>query len=170
LTLNLKEMKKNILYCLLTLISLRAASQTGAEKEAVMAPIRQLFEGMKQGDSARVHGAFVENATLMSVMSDKNGHPLLRPEAMEKFFDAIGTAHAEIWNEMIWDVQVKVDARFAQAWANYAFYADKKFSHCGVDAFHLFKGYDGHWRIFHLADTRRMEGCTVPPSIQDQFK
>jgi len=163
-------MKKNILLTLVVLISVTAFSQTSPESEAVKIPIRQLFEGMKLGDSAKVHRAFVNSATLVSVMTDKNGRPLLRPEPLAQFLVAIGIPHTETWNEMIWDVEVEVDGGFAQAWAKYAFYADKKFSHCGVDAFHLFKGEDGLWRIFHLADTRRKEGCNVPSSIQDQFK
>jgi hypothetical protein len=57
----------------------------------------------------------------------------------------------------------------AQAWCDYAFYVDKSYSHCGVDAFQLFKGKDG-WKIFHLADTRRKTGCTIPKEIQDKHK
>jgi hypothetical protein len=44
---------------------------------------------------------------------------------------------------------------------NYAFFAGDTFSHCGVNAFQLFKGADG-WKIFHIADTRRREGCEMP--------
>jgi hypothetical protein len=58
----------------------------------------------------------------------------------------------------------------AQAWMKYAFYIGKQFSHCGADAFQLFKGADNKWRIFHLADTRWKEGCNVPPAIANQFK
>jgi hypothetical protein len=45
--------------------------------------------------------------------------------------------------------------------AEYAFYVGERLSHCGVDAFQLFKGPDG-WRIFEIADTRRSEGCEEP--------
>ncbi|MFM7855462.1 MAG: hypothetical protein ACKO96_26940, partial [Flammeovirgaceae bacterium] len=66
--------------------------------------------------------------------------------------------------------KMEVDGRFAQVWCDYAFYVGNKFSHCGVDAFHLFKGSDNVWRIFHLVDTRRREGCAVPESVSSQFK
>ena len=71
---------------------------------------------------------------------------------------------------MIWDTKIQIDGNMAQAWAPYAFYVGKKFSHCGVDAFQLFKSTDGVWRIFHLADTRQKDGCNVPKKISEQFK
>ena len=47
----------------------------------------------------------------------------------------------------------------------FAFYLDDKFSHCGVDAFQLFKGNTG-WEIFQLTDTRKKEGCVIPVHIK----
>ena len=67
----------------------------------------------------------------------------------------------EVWDERIWDAEVRVDGNLATAWMKYAFYAGDEFSHCGVDAFQLFKGVDG-WKVFHVADTRRREGCETP--------
>ncbi len=71
---------------------------------------------------------------------------------------------------MIWDPKIEIDGNLAQAWTQYAFYVGKKFSHCGVDAFQLFKGTDGTWKIFQLADTRQKEGCKIPKEISEQFK
>ena len=44
---------------------------------------------------------------------------------------------------------------------DYSFYAGERFSHCGIDAFQLFKSADG-WKIFQLTDTRRTTGCPAP--------
>jgi SnoaL-like domain len=46
----------------------------------------------------------------------------------------------------------------ASAWCDYAFYADEKFSHCGVDAFLLMQK-EGQWQILKIVDTRRKESC-----------
>ena len=51
--------------------------------------------------------------------------------------------------------------RATDVWAKYAFYAGEQLSHCGVDAFQLVKGAEGG-KIFHIADTRRREGCETP--------
>ncbi|HMI67235.1 MAG TPA: hypothetical protein VK517_14425 [Cyclobacteriaceae bacterium] len=163
-------MKKSILAGLVILFSVPGFSQTTPETIAVMVPVTQLFKGMNLGDSAKVHSAFVNEVTFVTVAKDKNGKPALIPEPLDQFLVAVGTPHEATWNEPIWDVVIHVDGIFAQVWAKYAFYLDKKFSHCGVDAFHLIKGEDGQWRIFHLADTRQREGCVVPGVIGNQFK
>jgi len=163
-------MKKSIIAGLVVLLSVPGFSQTTPETIAVMVPVTQLFKGMNLGDSARVHSAFVNEVTFVTVANDKSGKPALIPEPLNQFLTAVGTPHQATWNEPIWDVVIHVDGIFAQVWAKYAFYLDKKFSHCGVDAFHLIKGEDGQWRIFHLADTRQREGCTVPTAISNQFK
>jgi hypothetical protein len=41
---------------------------------------------------------------------------------------------------------------------DYSFFAGPRFSHCGIDAFQLFRG-PGGWKIFQLTDTRRRTGC-----------
>ncbi len=163
-------MKKSILAGLVILLSVPGFSQATPETIAVMVPVTQLFKGMNLGDSARVHSAFVNEVTFVTVAKDKSGKPALIPEPLGQFLVAVGTPHEATWNEPIWDVVIHVDGIFAQVWAKYAFYLDKKFSHCGVDAFHLIKGEDGQWRIFHLADTRQREGCFVPAVISNQFK
>lgn len=145
-------------------------AQGDSEILAVRKPIDQLFTGMNKGDSALVSGAFEKMATMATIMKDKSGNPIIRYESsIQKFLTAVASPHEEILSEPIWDLKMNVDGHFAQAWANYAFYVGKKFSHCGVDAFELFKGEDGKWRIFHLADTRQKEGCTIPPHISNQF-
>lgn len=35
------------------------------------------------------------------------------------------------------------------------------FSHCGIDAFQLFKDDKGEWKITQIVDTRRKEGCGI---------
>jgi hypothetical protein len=102
---------------------------------------------------------------------NKSGKPFIKFESsLDGFAKSIGTPHPETYNEMIWDEKIEIDGNLAQVWTSYAFYVGKKFSHCGVDAFHLTKGEDGEWKIFHLADTGQSEGCNIPTKISDQFK
>ena len=153
----------------LVLIAPVFSQLTPAEK-LIMKPVEMLFDGMYRTDTAMVHSAFVEEATLSTVTVDKNGHPALRASTLQSFFHAIATPHPEPWSEMIWDPEIKSDGNFAQVWVKYAFYVGKTFSHCGVDAFHLVKNQEGHWKIFHLADTRHKDNCEIPSSISEKFK
>ncbi|HTH57052.1 MAG TPA: nuclear transport factor 2 family protein [Cyclobacteriaceae bacterium] len=146
-------------------------SQSDSEKESVMKPVKQLFEAMQKGDSALLRKAFTKQMTMSTVASDKSGKLFFRNESsLDGFAKSIGTPHTESYNEVIWGEKIEVDGNLAQAWMNYAFYVGKTFIHCGVDAFHLVRGDDGNWRIFHLADTRQKTGCNVPQKISDQFK
>lgn len=154
----------------LSLIISNSYSQTEQDKLDILQPVHNLFEGMHTGDSAMVHNAFAKGVTLATVTESREGNPILRMDALQGFLDAVGKPHTEPWSEMIWDPEVRRDRNLAQVWVKYAFYVGKKFSHCGIDAFHLFKSADGKWKIFHLADTRHKEDCEVPQSISDKFK
>src|SRR5882757_3626848 len=146
-------------------------AQSTAEQDAVMIPVKMLFEGMQKADSALVRKAFSKTVTMATIGTDKNGSPFIKHEStINDFLKAIGTPHAEVYNEMIWDEKILIDGNFAQVWTSYAFYLGKKFNHCGVDAFHLVKSDTGDWKIFHLADTRQKEGCKVPSKISKQFE
>lgn len=142
--------------------------QTSSEEKAVAATINQLFMGMEKGDSAMVRGAFSSPITMATIRRDNDNKPsITRESSLTDFLKAVGTPHPDIWHEEIWNVKITTDGDFAQAWCDYAFYRGHKFSHCGVDAFQLFR--DGKdWKIFHLADTRRTTACNIPTEIQSK--
>lgn len=164
---------KACLLVILLLVAIQANAQnqpTATDQEGVTKAIQQLFEGMQKGDSAMVHAAFTKEVTFATVFRNKKGEQVIHREAaIDNFLVAVGTPHADVWNEEIWNLQIQVDGDFAQAWCDYAFYVGKNFSHCGVDAFHLIKTGTG-WKIFHLADTRRKEGCVIPEGIRKKYE
>ena len=151
-------------------VSLQAQPATAPENEAIVKVVRRLFEGMKKGDSAMVSSTFASDVTLATMRRNKeNKGQIAHENSIDGFLKAVGTPHPDAWHEEIWNIKVQQDDNFAQVWCDYAFYVGKRFSHCGVDAFHLYKGDDG-WKIFHLADTRRSTPCTIPEEIQNRYK
>lgn len=151
---------------LLLLVGVPLGAQTAtparsADEQAVLAVITRLFDAMRAGDSAGVRATFQPGAQLATPLV-RQGTPSLRVETVDDFAKAVGTPHPEPWDERTWNERVFIDGNLAVVWTEYALYVGERFSHCGVDAFQLFKGADG-WRIFSLADTRRREGCTPPP-------
>jgi hypothetical protein len=163
---------KNLAFALLLLLTFtKASSQSVADKKSIEATINTLFEAMKKGDSALLRTAFSDKVTTATIGQKKDGSPFINYDSgIANFQKAIGTPHPEAYNEPIWNLKIEVDGNFAQAWTDYAFYIGKTFSHCGVDAFQLFKGSDGKWKIFHLADTRRKADCNIPKEVSNQFK
>ena len=149
-------------------LALPTLAQSPAEK-AVMKPVEDLFKGMKLGDSALVHSAFTKKVGFSTVARNKEGKPVLIDDSLTDFLKAVGSPHTEQWNELLWDTEIRIDGDFAQVYTKYGFFLGKKFLHCGIDAFHLFRGEDGKWRIFNLADTRQTTGCNVPEKVSSQL-
>jgi hypothetical protein len=159
-----------ILIAIMFLNTFNSFGQPTPEEAAVNEVISRLFKGMQLGDSAMVRSVFADSVTTATIFRDKaNNAKLVRESSIHGFLKAIGTPHKEVWYEEIWNVNFRIDGDFAQGWCDYAFYVDNTFSHCGVDAFQLHNGKGG-WKIFHLADTRRKNGCSIPKEIQDKHK
>lgn len=163
-------MKKIIIPIVLCcLLSNSLYAQNNNEEEAVLAVVKQLFEGMRTGDSSMVHAVFHDEVELYTTLINKEGKPVLHKGSLQGFLDAVGSPHDVVWEEPIWDTEIRIDGTLAQVWTKYAFYAGDKFSHCGVDAFHLFKSEAG-WKVFHLTDTREWKNCDIPADVKKKHK
>lgn len=148
-----------------------ALAVSAQNEQAVLEPIRILFEAMKKGDSALLRTAFHPDAVLFTVVNDPStGKASLRKETLKQFLSAIGKPHKDVYNELTWGEKVSIDGDFAQVWADYAFYLNSTFSHCGVDAFQLIRTPAGKWLVFGLEDTRRKTGCNVPEDVAKRVK
>ena len=140
-----------------------AAFAQHPDEEAVIATVAQLFDGMRAADSSAVRTALRPIATLCAVGADRAGAPVVRASPVDRFIEAIGTLHEEVWDERLGEAEVRLDGDLATVWVPYAFYLGDAFSHCGTNAFHLART-DGLWRIIHITDTRRTDACD--PSIE----
>ena len=120
----------------------------------MIAVIDQLFDGMRQGDSARVHRVFAAAARLHTISEEA----ALEETSLSQFLEAVGTPHAEEWDERVTSYEIQQDGPLATVWTPYSFYRAGRLSHCGVNAFQLVHLRDG-WKILQITDTRRKEGC-----------
>ncbi|MGV3538753.1 MAG: nuclear transport factor 2 family protein [Rufibacter sp.] len=130
------------------------------EAKAVEAAVVKFFDGMRVNDSAMARSVLAPNARLLTVSTGKDGLVLARETPLDKFMEMIAKPQPKVLDERIWDVKVELSGDLATLWCEYAFYIGDTFSHCGVDAFQLYRGKDG-WKIFSIADTRRKEGCDL---------
>ena len=161
-------MTPRILSLVATLATLAAAplgaqaaptpSDPAADRAAALAVVKRLFDAMRAGDSATVRAVFHPQALLSSALVGRDGTPQVRVDSLASFVRAVGTPHAEVWDERTSGEVVQVDGPLATVWTRYAFYAGTKFSHCGVDAFTLART-GTEWRILALTDTRQRTGC-----------
>jgi len=135
------------------------SSASSADKAAVMAVVKKLFDGMRAGDSSMVRSVFAPNVRMITVAPRQGVMTASVTNGADSFAKAVGTPHAEVWDERIANEKVEIDGALASVWVDYAFFRGTTFSHCGVDHFLLTKDNAGAWSILELADTRRNSGC-----------
>lgn len=131
------------------------------EEHQIKLLIDKLFDGMREGDSAKVSSVFHNEVNMYTSFNNQQGEKVIKKGVLSSFLKAIGTPHDDIWDEKIWNTKIEIDGGIAQVWTDYAFYIGTEFSHCGIDAFHLIKENEQGWKIVHLMDTRRKEDCEI---------
>lgn len=151
-------LKQFLVQSLLFLPFVSIAQSSVEEQTAVIAVIQQMFDAMRAGDSTALRSTFDATARLQSAYTNKEGKAVLVNETVDEFAKSVGTPHEGVYDERIWSYDVRIDGRLATAWTEYSFYLSDKLLHCGVNAFHLFKGENG-WKITQITDTRRRDGC-----------
>ena len=131
--------------------SLRAATP---EEQAVLAPVKAMFDGMAKRDAAAIKEPLLPGGTMVLM---RNGKPAQM--TFEAFADRVGRPGTTQIEERIHDPLVRIDNDLAMVWAPFDFLIDGKVDHCGTDLFNLVRK-DGKWLIASVADTGRKD-CAV---------
>ncbi len=127
---------------------------TTPEEDAVLTPVKALFDGMAKRDAAAIVERVLPGATMVLM---RDGKPTQM--TVQAFADRVGkpgTTHIE---ERIHDPLVRIDNDLAMVWAPFDFLVDGHIDHCGTDLFNLVRK-DGRWLIASVADTGRKD-CAV---------
>jgi ketosteroid isomerase-like protein len=159
---------RTVALVLLLIIPVAAVAQEDDE-QAVRAHVEALFDAMRASDAEAVAAHFhSEPASLYSVGRTAEGDVRVQVADLEQFAASVGNAPAGLLDEHLGPIEVRVDGDLATAYMPYAFYLGERFSHCGVNAFHLVRTADG-WRTIHITDTRRKTDChpsIAPESVE----
>ena len=151
-----------LVFLFLSLSNLSFAQSYTADEAAIIQTIQDFFDGMRAGDSSAVRATLYPGVTLASTYVNQQGEHVVQHSDMNRFLSLVGTPHDEVWDEKIWSYDINVEDLLATAWTDYTFYIGEKLSHCGVNAFELFKSKEG-WRILRIIDTRQKENCQTKP-------
>jgi hypothetical protein len=137
-----------------------SAQQMGEER-AVIEVVEKLFTAMRARDTVAMKSVFTADARLVGQVT-RDGTTQIQVTPVADFISGIASIppDREII-ERIYEPSVRIDGDLASFWAFYTLHLGEQFSHCGVDAAHLFRTSEG-WKIASLADTRRRENCDVP--------
>lgn len=118
--------------------------------------VELLFEAMKAGDADAMAALMHPEARLVTT-SVRDGAPVARVVGVDGWIDGVRRS-TRVLDERLHSTEVRIDGPLASVWTGYDLFVDGVHSHCGFDHVLLVLGEDG-WRIVHLADTRRTEGC-----------
>ncbi len=146
---------------LLVLLSIPSSVQAQSEEEeAVVAAVQHLFDAMAARDTRAARAVLLPEGRFFSIRDSDDG-PRVGSSTHREFLDQLTTPGAD-WLERLWNPTVLVHGSMAVVWAEYDFHRDGAFSHCGVDAFSLFKTADG-WKIAGTTYTVEPTGCPESP-------
>src|SRR5271156_2056117 len=128
--------------------SLHAAT---SEEQAVLAPVKALFDGMAKRDPEAIKQPLLPGGTMVLM---RDGKPTQM--TFEAFADRVGKPGTAQIAERIHDPLVRIDNDLAVVWAPFEFLVNGKVDHCGTDLFNLIR-QDGKWLIASVADTGRKD-------------
>jgi hypothetical protein len=118
------------LAALLIVFASTADAQTTAapdEREAVLAVVQRLWEGMKTRDTALVRSTFDPSASLTRI-STRGGDARVHVTTVSGFIEALGRS-TESWNERMYAPEVRIDGPLATVWTEYDVHLGTQFSH-----------------------------------------
>jgi len=128
--------------------SLHAATP---EEQAVLAPVKAMFDGMAKRDAAAIKEPLLPGGTMVLM---RDGKPTQM--TFDAFAERVGRPGTTQIEERIHDPLVRIDNDLAVVWAPFEFLVDGKVDHCGTDLFNLVRK-DGKWLIASVADTGRKD-------------
>jgi hypothetical protein len=125
------------------------------EAAAVRAVVDRLFDGMRERDVEKMTSVFTDEARLFGL----NAQGAVQVTTAADFIASIARApEGVLLDEVLGDVEIRIDGLLASVWTYYDFYAGDDFSHCGYNAFQMLKTAGG-WKVVAITDSRRREGC-----------
>ena len=139
-------------------------AELDAEQKAVLRTVIQVFDAMRSSDSTALASVLTSDAQMMTHFQDKTGVCQRKEGNVRGFKNAVASEKEVIWDEPVWNIDIKVHDNLAVAQMDYAFFLGKKMLHCGSDVI-LLQKVSGRWLIYHLSDTRVVENCQVPEAL-----
>ncbi|HJT70397.1 MAG TPA: nuclear transport factor 2 family protein [Terriglobales bacterium] len=130
------------------------------EQQAVLTPIKALFDAMAKRDVEAIKKPLLIGGALVLM---RDGKPVQM--TFEDFAKRVATPDADRIEERIHDPLVRVDHDLAVVWAPFEFLVNGKVDHCGTDLFNLVRK-DGKWLIASVADTGRKDCPATPHKIK----
>lgn len=132
------------------------------ERAEVKKTIDLFIEAYNNHDVETINKVFDRSVGFLTIFYD-GSKSILTAENIDMFFDNIENAGKDSYREELLNYKINMSDVLASVWCDYNFYHDGKFSHCGENAFQLYKSAKG-WKIIQITDTRYSKNqCKLKP-------
>ena len=143
-------LKKGIMITFLLLGTVLLSANTPNEKEKIVSVVKQFFAVLESRDVKDAQKILIPKGVSISLRKEGKGETV-RITNFQEFMDSFSNWKDD-YKEIMSNPKVLMHDGIAVLWADYKFYINGKFSHCGVDAFSLIKT-DNNWKIASIIYT-----------------
>ncbi|MEN8153997.1 MAG: nuclear transport factor 2 family protein [Acidobacteriota bacterium] len=145
-----------IFIVLFFLLNFASFGSKPAEKQQVISVVKDFFKVLEDQDSDLAKKILLPEGGNFSIR-EKGNKKILKHTGFNELISSLGKSKKK-YREIIFSPKVLVHKDIAVLWAEYKFYVDGKFSHCGVDSFSLIK-IGGNWKIAGIIYTVEKSEC-----------
>ncbi len=158
------KVKLALLFLFFT-VQIYAQDKTRIEVKTV---VDNFIQALNQQDTKTMLHLMDRNIGFMTVFFDGN-NSILAAESVEMFIDNIESAEPGMIEEELLNYKITTSEALATVWSEYNFFVNGKLTHCGENAFQLYKSPKG-WKIIQITDTRYNKAKCHIKSPRDKYE
>lgn len=142
-----------------------------SESEKAAAVADKLFEAMRAKNYEQIKSLFLNGGKLTALDQPKDGKGVstTRSFSGDAFAKMISEAKAPEFIEKMPAKDVRIYGDSAVVIGRFTFHVGEKFSHCGLNAFHLLKS-NGEWKIANASTTIETQNCETTKDFSAENK
>ena len=152
-------LKRGIIITFLFMGTFLLSANAPGEKEKIVSVVKQFFAVLESRNVKDAQKILIPKGISISLREQEKGETV-RITNFQEFMDSFSN-WKDNYKEIMSNPKVLIHNGIAVLWADYKFYINGKFSHCGVDAFSLIK-IDNNWKIAGIIYT--VEKGVAPPT------
>jgi len=152
----MKNLKTALIISIVVLLTLSIPGADKQEEEKVLDVVNKFFKVLETGDMALAKEILMINGSNFSIREEGESFSI-RFTNYKTLIETLPKTKGK-YREVIENPKVLIHKNMAVVWAEYKFFINEKFSHCGVDSFSLIKDTD-QWKIVSIIYTVEKKGC-----------
>jgi hypothetical protein len=126
-------------------------SQT-PDRAEVKKVIDEFITAYNKKDIKQIEKVLDRSVGFLTIFYD-GSKSILTAESVDMFLQNIESSSEKAFREELLNYKINMSEVLASCWCDYSYYQNGEFSHCGENAFQLYKSVKG-WKIIQITDTR----------------